>query len=120
MKYFAAISKRADELTVLGQEYLDALPFMSNEDVGQKIWDKAIEIDESDGENPEWVDEALDGFIPYYGVPRNGSIYFSLGFSPTAQDALLRNFMEHLLNQTEELKFPCLAEKDIVSSYTTD
>lgn len=118
MNYFSAISKRAEELNALGQEYLNKLPFMSNDDVCQRLWDVAWEIDASDQENPDWVWSTTEGNIPYGGVPRNGSLYFSLGFAMVANDACLRNLLEVAEGrETEELDLATLAEKEIVESY---
>lgn len=120
MNYFDAISKRAAELDAIGQGYLDKLPFMSNGDVIKRLFEIAFEIDRSDQENPEWVDEAIDGFLPYSRVPKNGSIYFSLGWACTANDACLRNMLEVAEGrETDTLNLMTLAEKEIVESYCT-
>jgi len=118
MNYFSAIAKRAEELNALGQEYLDKLPFMSNDDICQRLWDIAWEIDASDQENPDWVWSTVDGGIPYGSVPRNGSLYFSLGWAPVANDACLRNLLEVAEGrETKELDLATIAEKEIVESY---
>ena len=94
MNYFEAISHRADELNVEGQSYLDRLPFMDNEAVCERLYELAVEIDEQPGENPDWVDSTLDGHIPFGSVPRNGSLFFTMGFAVSANDARLRNLLE--------------------------
>lgn len=119
MNYFSAIKKRADELNLMGEDYLDKLPFMNNEEICQRLWEIAWEIEKSDQENPEWVDMTLDGFIPYSSIPRNGSLYFSLGRAVVAQDALLRNLLEVAEGrETKELSFNFIAEKEVVESYS--
>ena len=118
MNYFSAIAKRATELDALGTAYLDTVPFMSNDKVCKRLCAIACEIDKSDKENPEWVDSTMDGYLPFGSVPRNGSLYFSLGFAVAAQDARRRNLLEvEEGREAVELTFPPLAEKDIVDTY---
>lgn len=117
--YFAAIRERADQITKMAQEYLDRLEFLPNDVVMDRIWQAAQKIFEANGGDngdwtklPEWVANTMDGWMPYSGVPRNGSLHFSLGFSPTSQDAHLRNLLEIVEGrETEELDFPVVAEK---------
>lgn len=131
MKYFSAIKKRADELNVAGQAYLDKLPFMSNDDVAERLYKKAQEIFKQQTKQwgtlgawehvPDWVADIMDGYIPYYYIPRNGSIYFSLGFAQTAQDALLRNSLEYAEGREKFLlELPCVAEKEVVEKYCNE
>jgi hypothetical protein len=118
MNYFAAISARCAELNEAGQRYLDQFDFIPNDEILQRIWDKAWEIDAQPGENPEWVDMTCDNCIPFGSVPNNGSIYYSLGWAETANDACLRNLLEIAEGRTtEELDLATLAEKEIVESY---
>jgi len=118
MNYFAAISKRADELTARAQAYLDGLPFMPNDNVMGRLWEIAQAIDTADGENPDWVDSTLDGWIPFSGVPRDGSLFFALGYSPTAQDARLRNLLEVAeRRENVTLELATVAEQEIVDTY---
>ena len=118
MNYFAAISKRAKELDALGQAYLDKLPFMDNEAICKRLHDIAWEIDASDQENPDWVWSTTEGSIPYGGIPRNGSLYFSLGFAMVANDACLRNLLEIAEGrETEELDLAIVSEEEIVKKY---
>lgn len=119
MNYFAAISRRADELNQLGEKYLQKLPFMSNHKICKRLWAIAAKIDKSTETNPDWVDSTLDHSIPFASPPRNGSLYFSLGFAITAQDAKLRNLLEVAEGRDSELNLAVLAEKDIVESYVT-
>lgn len=122
MNYFKAIAKRADELNELGNAYLKTLPFMSNDIICERLWKLAYEIfDEDKDDNPDWVVSTVDGCIPFASQSRNGSIYYSLGFAVAAQDARLRNLLELVEGRTtEELTFPTLAEKEIVSSYVSE
>lgn len=122
MKYFSAIVKRANELEELGKEYLSPLPFIPNEDVGDRIYNAVLKIwDKTEDKDslPDWIHTAYyDGYIPYGIECRNGSIYYSLGFSPTAKDAKLRNLLEIVEGREEkELDFSCVAEKEIVEKY---
>jgi len=127
MNYFNAIIKRADELNQQAQEYLDGLELISNLECIERIDKKAQEIwDEAKkqyGEDvwdhvPSWVADIMDCWFPYTNVPKDGSIYFSLGFSPVALDANLRKLLEHAEGRTENIDpFPLVAEKEIVDQY---
>jgi len=119
MHYFEAIKHRADELNLQGRQYLDRLPFMHNEAVCERLWEIAQAIDAAPGENPDWVDSAMDGWIPFSTLPRNGSLYFALGYAMVAQDARLRNLLEVAEGrETEELDLATLAEQEIVDRYS--
>lgn len=119
MDYFKAISFRASQLDDLANAYLSKLPFLSNDQVLEKLWSKAKEIwkqngSDFNGKSPEWVENWMDGWIPY-STPQNGSLYFSLGWSVASQDAHLRNLLERAEGrETKELDFAILAEKEIV------
>lgn len=122
MNYFEAIRTRCEELDKLGQAYLDKFEFLPNDQVLDRIWNKAQALFEAAGEDfdklPEWAAEAMDGHIPYSSPPRNGSLYCSMGWSVVAQDAHLRNQLEIAEGrETKELDFPVLAEKEIVLKY---
>lgn len=119
MNYFEAISFRCSQIDDLASNYLSRLPFLSNEEVLDRLWVKACEIWESNGKefnqkSPEWVENWMDGWPPY-STPNNGSLYFSLGWSLVSQDAHLRNLLERAEGrEKEELNFPILAEKEVV------
>ncbi len=119
MNYILAIKHRADELNEMGHKYLDPLPFMDNHVIIARLFDIARQIDASPGENPEWVDQAMDGHIPYAARPRNGSLYMALGTAIVAKDALLRNFLEVQEGREENLlTFRCVAEQEVVDKYS--
>ena len=119
MDYFKAISFRASQLDDLANAYLSNLPFLSNEQVLERLWVKAKEIwnqngGDFNGKSPEWVENWMDGWQPC-STPQNGSIYFSLGWSVASQDAHLRNLLERAEGrEIKELDFAILAEKEIV------
>lgn len=115
MNIFQELVRKAGELDKKGQQYLDKLPFMKTDDVAERIHKIGLEIYKKNNEDvdkcPDWISDLLDGCIPYYGVPTNGSLAFKMGYSPTAQDALLRNFLEVLeKRETEFLNFKCIAK----------
>lgn len=119
MNYFETITDECNKLDELGQAYLDKLPFMDNDTVVQGIFKKAKEIFESHNENwetiPEWVANTMDGWMPYAGIPKTGSLFFSLGFSVVANDALLRNLLEVAEGREEKfLDFFNLVDKKVV------
>ena len=123
MNYFKAITTRCEELDKLGQAYLDRFEFLPNDQVLDRIWAKAWELFEAAGKDfkkiPEWAASAVDGHIPYSAPPRNGSLYYLMGWSVVAQDAHLRNQLEIAEGrETKELDFPVLAEKEIVLKYS--
>lgn len=112
---FVDLAERAAELDSLGQAYLDSLPFVSNEEICERVWKRANEVFAAAGEDweavPEWVANTMDGYIPYSQIPRNGSLHFSLGFSVVSLEAHLRNLLEIAEGRTSvELDFPVLAE----------
>ena len=118
MCYISAIEKRCDELTALGQAYLDKLPFMDNIKIIERLYEIAFKINKSDEENPEWVDMAVDGHLWYSRPPRPGSMYKSLAYSVVAQDAKLRNLLEYAEGREDTLlDFPIMAEEEIVDAY---
>ena len=115
MNIFQELVNKANELDRKGQEYLDKLPFIKSEDIAERIHQIGLEIYRKNNEDldkcPDWIMDLFDGCVPYYGVPRNGSLAFMMGYSPAAQDALLRNFLEVLEGrETELLDFKCIAK----------
>lgn len=124
MHYFQALIAECSELDRLAQEYLDTLEFLPNDEVCQRIWDKAKEIWNANGASydspdiPDWVKDTFDGCIPYTGLSRNGSLFYSLGFSVVSQDAHLRNLMERVEGRTDkELDFPLVVDENFFDKY---
>ena len=114
--YFKMISDRADELTRLANDYLNKFDFLTNDEICQKIYKKAWELFKQADENfnaiPEWVALTVDGWMPYTCRSRNGSLHYTLGFSPASQDAHLRNLLEIAEGrETKELPFPVVCEE---------
>ncbi len=122
MNYFAAIKFRCEEIDALAQTYLDKFQFMSNGDILQRLWEIAKfqfktkcndDWDKIDA-LPEWMGNFLDGWTPY-APSKNGSLYYSLGYSVVSADAHLRNLLERTEGrETKELDFPILTEHHIV------
>ncbi len=126
MNYFKAILKRCEEIDALAEKWLSKFDFIDSPTLCQSIYDKAWDIFEEANEDwdavPEWVAEVVDGHIPYAGIPENGSLFYSLGFSVISQDAHLRHFYEtNVLGKSiVDLSFPVLAEEEIVMKYSKD
>jgi hypothetical protein len=123
MNYFDAIKRRTEELDVLGQAYLNKFDFLPNDQICDRIWAAAKKIFLDKNEDfdscPWWVAQTIDYCLPYSTIPKNGSIYFSLGFSSVSQDAHLRNLLEIAEGrETMELDFEVLAKKEIVEKYS--
>lgn len=121
MDYFTAISHRCNQLTEISQAYLDKLPFIPNDEVMERIWNAAqkyeaeLDADIDWDSVPEWAARTLDGWMPYSQEPRNGSIYFALGYSVVAQEANLRRLLEYVEGGTDTFEpTTCLAEEEIV------
>jgi len=115
MNYFKELARKANELEEKGNEYLKKLPFIDNETICERIHQIGLEIYKKNNEDfdkcPDWVSDCLDGAIPYGSVPKNRSLKISIGYSPVAQDALLRNFLEVLEGRESKLlDFKCIAE----------
>jgi hypothetical protein len=96
---FKELTRRVDSETKRAQAYLDALPFLPNDEVCERLCTKAWEIFEAHNEDfdavPWWVAQIADYHIPYGpSHTRNGSLAFAMGFSPVAKDARLRNLLE--------------------------
>ena len=74
--------------------------------MGERIHKAAFELFKISGENwdaiPDWAATVVEGGMPYYGVPRNGSLKFTLGFSVVSQEAHLRNLLERAEGRTME------------------
>ena len=128
MSVFDELIQGAEELTEKANAYMEGKEFLPNNEVTDRIWKASLKLFERHGgkfsENdtllfdgldwealPWWAAQTLDGWMPYSAVPRNGSLKFSLGFSPAALDANLRNIMEIAEGrETEELDFGICAD----------
>lgn len=127
--YFRELAAAADELTAKADAYMAGKEFIPNDQVIDRIWAACLKLFERHGGRysgggtllfdgldweslPWWAAQTLDGGMPYASIPRDGSLGFSLGFSPASQDAHLRNIMEIAEGrETEELNFPTRATK---------
>lgn len=119
--YFKAISIECDKLTEEGQKYLDQFDFLTVDQMADRIWeaylDKFQEVNEKWEDLPEWAQDCIDG-VPYCAPPRNGSIHFLLGYSPTAQEACLRNLLEIAEGRTTEvIDLSYIVDKDFWKKY---
>lgn len=119
MNYFQELVSGCDELDRKGQAYLDSLPFLPNDEVKQRIHNKAVEIFNAANEDwdavPEWVSQTMDGHIPYGVLPTNGSLYFAMAFSVVSMEAHLRNLLEIAEGrETKELDFPVIVPKPVI------
>ena len=115
MNYFVQIMEECEKLDEKADAYLSKLPFMPNDDVAERLhkaaWKQFKDAGEDWGAIPDWVADIVDGHMPYYGIPHNGSILFSLGFSVASQEAHLRNLMEIAEGrETEMLDFPTVVK----------
>lgn len=127
INYFSALSKESDELTKKALEYLDKFDFLTVDEMSERIWKAAWEklnklgesgIEEKWDELPEWIKTVYDGYIPYSQPPKNGSLYYALGYSPAASEANLRNLLEIAEGrETEELNLPIVPPKDFWKKY---
>jgi hypothetical protein len=122
MNYFAAISFRCNQLDEMGQKYLDKFEFLSNDAILNRLWkiaqklfkDKCNEDWAQIDKIPDWAGNYLDGWIPY-APSRNGSLFYSMGYSVVSCDAHLRNLLERAEGREKnELDFPVVVEHDIV------
>ncbi len=109
--YFQDISDACDALTEKADNYLKNLPFLTNDEICQRIWDKANQIFKDNNEDwdkvPEWVADTIDG-----------SLHFHLGFSSASWDAHLRNLLEKIEGREEkELDFGFCVPKGISEEY---
>jgi hypothetical protein len=122
MHYFEAITFRCNQIDELAQAYLDKFEFMSNDDILERLWKIANDRFDTIGRDwnkihliPEWMGDFLDGWTPY-APSKNGSLYYSLGYSAISADAHLRNLLERAEGrETKKLDFPILAEKKVVN-----
>ena len=125
--YFEELARRAELLSDRGQEYLDGFSFMANEKIISAVVDKIyskyglpeefIVWQSFDWNQATGLEQSiLDGWFPYAGIPKNGSLRFSLGFSPVANDANLRNVYEHIVNGAKLLDLPIIADVDVDES----
>lgn len=124
MNYFEALTKEREELNQKGQDYLDTLSEeISADEAAERIYKAAKKIFKEKGEDsPEWIlDLVYDGFMPYYGLPKNRSLRVTLGFSIVAQEARLRNLLEIVEGrETKELDFPACVPKDFYDKYEVE
>lgn len=124
MNYFEALAKECEELNQKGQDYLDTLSEeISVDEAAERIYNAAKKIfEEKRGNAPEWIlDLVYDGFMPYYGIPKNGSLRFILGFSIVAQEAKLRNLLEIVEGRENKgLDFPACVPKDFYDKYEVE
>ena len=114
--YFASIAERVAVIDKLANEYLSKFEFIPNDAIMDRIHAAAWKIFKEKNEDfqavPDWVASTVDGWMPYTGGSRNGSIFFALAFSPVSQDAHLRNLLERAEGrETKELDFPVIAEQ---------
>lgn len=114
MSYFNEIITNAESLDTLANMYLDKLPFLTVQETAERIEAASYKIFEAAGRDwdavPWYVAQVVDGCMPFYGIPRNGSLRFALGFSVASQEAHLRNILELVEGrETKELEFPVMA-----------
>ncbi len=109
---FKQVTEACNELDRKGQVYLDSLPFISNDESIDRIFNRAraifTEANEDFDTVPEWVAQTMDYYIPY-AIPGSsgGSIMAAMAHSITSQDAHLRNLLEIAEGRTsKELDFP--------------
>lgn len=119
MNYFTELTERCSLLDERGREYLDTLPFMSNQDVVKAIWNFLNEKHLPDNKEYKDLDwnklneleaQIYDSGVPFSSIPKNGSLKFSMGFSVVAWEAKLRNVYEHLVNGAQILDLPGVAD----------
>ena len=84
-----------------------------------RIWKIAADLFAQHKENwdnlPEWAANVIDNGVPYCSSPKNGSLFYSLGYSVVSRDAHLRNLLEIAEGrETQELNFPVVVDKEIV------
>ncbi len=121
--YFKAIAYRVGQIDTLAHEYLNTFEFFPNDAICERIWNAALSKFEGstkkwdDETLPEWVLLTMDGRMPYACESRNGSLFYSLAFSPASRDAHLRNLLEIAEGRTaKELEFPVMAEKEVCAA----
>mgnify|MGYP003975297233 FL=1 len=114
---FTWIGKESDKLTKKANKYLSKLPEISNQDVADKLAKISFKLFKEAKEDwraiPWWAGDIMDGHMPYWGVPRNGSLHYSLGFSMSSQEAHLRNLLEIAEGrESKELDFSLICDLD--------
>lgn len=119
--YFQIIAEECSKLDILAQEYLDRFEFLPNDQICDRIYQRAraifIENNEDFDKVPDWVASIMDGWFPYTSKGKNGSLYYSLGYSVVSQDAHLRNLLERAEGREEkELEFPVAVDKVVVEA----
>ena len=121
---FARLAAGAEDLDRKAEAYLSDKEFIPSPDVAERIWQASLRLFKKHGGTcsdkgymrfaeldwdalPWWAAQTLDGWMPYSGPPRNGSLGTLLGYSAASLDAHLRNIMEIAEGrETEELYFP--------------
>ena len=111
---FSYLPKRAEEIDEAATYFLSQFPFVPNdkivEDIRSRAWKIFKDANEDWDKIPEWVAGAVDGYVPYCGATRNGSLHHVLGLSVISRDAHLRCFWENIKNGTDlALPFPVIA-----------
>lgn len=98
---FSYLPKLSNELTIYGNEYLERFnDGKSNADLIEDVWQvvsKFTDVEIESHPERDLIDEILDGWMPYTQIPRNGSLWFSLGFSVVAMEANLRMMREYFI-----------------------
>jgi hypothetical protein len=117
MSYFEELIAAEQVITKKANDYLDKLPFMSNDEVMEKLHKIAWKLFRDKNENfdaiPDWAATIVDGWMPYVSSRPNGSLNYTLGFSVASQDAHLRNLLEIAEGREEkELDFDVVAKID--------
>jgi bisphosphoglycerate-dependent phosphoglycerate mutase len=104
MNYFQSLIEKSNQFTEIANDYLSKLPELDNDEIAERIWQWAIQ-----NENNELAEEIINDGIPYYFIPRNGSLKFALGYSIAAHEANLRSLLEFVENrQNCWIKFQCI------------
>lgn len=121
--YFKQLVAGAETLDAKADAYMASKPFLPNDEVIDRIWAVCLRLFKEHGgryegdtmvfadlawdDLPWWAAQSLDGWMPFVGESKNGSLAYALGHSAASRDAHLRNIMEIAEGrETEELTFP--------------